>query len=137
MARPCRTRGRAVGDSRVNSKNKPAPTTAEREHIDRVKLMACVCCEARGPSDVHEIVQGQWFTSCPFCPPCHTGSRGIHGDKSALKIRHKTELSCLNETIGRLMGQHYSPSRTVPAVRERVSKLTRPSKIVPRKGECD
>ena len=41
------------------SKNKKAPTRAESEHIARIKEMDCVICDAPGPSEAHEIEQGQ------------------------------------------------------------------------------
>jgi hypothetical protein len=34
----------------VQSRNKPAPTAAERRHIERIKAMKCVLCDAPGPS---------------------------------------------------------------------------------------
>lgn len=82
------------------SKNKPAMTKDERAHVDRVKEMACIICEAPGPSEAHEIEQGLWFCSVPLCADCHRGSNnGIHGRKAMWKIMHMTELSALNETI--------------------------------------
>lgn len=88
----------------MQSKNKKAPTVAEKEHIERIKSMACVVCDHPGPSDCHEIRQGDWFTSIPVCKDCHQGSiTGWHGQKANWKVKHWDELDALNETIRRLM----------------------------------
>ncbi len=90
--------------SQMQSKNKKAPTVAEREHITRIKEMDCVVCGASGPSECHEIEQGQWFTSMPLCADCHRGSlNGIHGQKRMWAVRKMDELSALNETIRLVM----------------------------------
>jgi hypothetical protein len=90
--------------SKMQSKNKKAPTAAEREHITRIKEMDCVVCGASGPSECHEIEQGQWFTSMPLCADCHRGSlNGIHGQKRMWAVRKMDELSALNETIRLVM----------------------------------
>lgn len=84
----------------MQSKNKKAPTAAEREHIVRIKKMACGCCGASGPCDAHELVQGMWWTSIPLCKDCHQGSfNGIHGQQRIWKVLKKTEMSVLNDTI--------------------------------------
>jgi len=90
----------------VQSKNKKTPNAAERRHIARIKEMDCVVCGAAGPSECHEINQGQWFTSMPLCPSCHRGSlMGIHGQRRAWAIAKMDELDALNVTIERLMNQ--------------------------------
>ena len=77
---------------------------AERRHIERVKEMDCVICGASGPSDCHEIRQGDWWTSLPLCRDCHQGSRnGIHGQKHIWNVMKLDELAALNLTIARLM----------------------------------
>ena len=56
-------------------------------------------CGASGPSECHEIDQGQWFTSMPLCADCHRGSmNGIHGQKRMWAVRKLDELSALNKT---------------------------------------
>jgi len=91
----------------VQSKNKKAPTAAEREHITRIKEMDCVVCGASGPSECHEIEQGQWFTSMPLCPDCHRGSlNGIHGQKRMWAVHKLNELSALNKTLQVLFTQN-------------------------------
>ena len=90
----------------MQSKNKKAPTAAERRHIVAVKSLPCSVCDAPGPSDCHEIKQGQWFTSVALCPSCHTGSvMGIHGQKRMWAIKKMDELDSLSVTIGRIVSQ--------------------------------
>lgn len=84
----------------MQSKNKKAMTVAEREHVTRIKEMPCGVCETRGPSEAHEIEQGQWFTSIPLCEDCHRGSfNGIHGQQRIWKVKKLTELLVLNNTV--------------------------------------
>jgi hypothetical protein len=88
----------------MQSKNKPAPTKAEREHIERIKGMACAVCDTPGPSECHEIKQGQWFTSIPLCPSCHRGPMlGLHGQKRAWAMRKMDEIDALSRTVERLV----------------------------------
>ena len=62
--------------------------------------MNCVVCDASGPSECHEIEQGQWFTSMPLCADCHRGSlNGIHGQKRMWAVHKLNELSALNKTL--------------------------------------
>lgn len=88
----------------MQSKNKKAPTVAEREHIERVKELPCSVCDEHGPSDAHEIKQGQWFTAVALCKSCHQGSLlGLHGQRRAWTLRKMDELDALAVTIQRLM----------------------------------
>ncbi|MBD1412813.1 hypothetical protein NUJ30_08665 [Burkholderia contaminans] len=88
----------------MQSKNKRAPTVAERSYIALIKSMDCGCCGQTGPSEAHEIDQGQWFTSIPLCADCHRGGHnGIHGQRRIWAVLKKTELSVLNETIERVV----------------------------------
>lgn len=88
----------------MQSKNKAAPTKAEREHIERIKEMPCGVCEAPGPSECHELKQGQWFTSIPLCADCHRGSHnGIHGQARIWAAKKLDEMEVLNATIAGLM----------------------------------
>lgn len=87
----------------MQSKNKKAPTAAERRHIANVKTLECSVCDAAPPSEVHEIKQGQWFTSVALCPDCHRGGlMGLHGQKRAWAIRKIDEIDALAITINRL-----------------------------------
>jgi hypothetical protein len=88
----------------MQSKNKPAPTKAERAHIERVKELNCSVCDAPGPSECHEIKQGQWFTSVSLCADCHRNPLlGLHGQKRAWLIRKVDELDALAVTVQRLV----------------------------------
>lgn len=90
----------------MQSKNKPSMTTAEKAHVAKIKEMDCIVCGASGPSECHEIEQGQWFTSMPLCADCHRGSlNGIHGQKRMWKIKKMDELDALNETLKNLLNQ--------------------------------
>ena len=87
----------------MQSKNKKAPTQAERQHIERIKEMPCVVCDQPGPSECHELRQGEWFTSLPLCADCHRGSfNGIHGQKRIWNTLKMDELSALNKVISKL-----------------------------------
>ena len=88
----------------MHSKNKPPMTREERAHIEALKSLPCAVCGASGPSEAHELKQGQWFTAIPLCADCHRGAfNGLHGQQRIWVVTKKTELSCLNETIRKLM----------------------------------
>ena len=87
----------------MQSKNKKSPTAAERRHIAAVKSLPCSVCDAPGPSDCHEIKQGQWYTSVALCESCHRGYNGLHGTKAFWRIRKMDELDALDVTIRRLL----------------------------------
>lgn len=89
----------------MQSKNKRAPTVAEREHIERVADLECVVCDEPGPSEVHEPEQGLWHIALPLCPRCHRGPDGWHGTRLRWRLRKMTELKAINKTIGRLMAE--------------------------------
>jgi hypothetical protein len=80
-------------------------TKAEREHVTRIKEMRCGVCFSPGPSEAHELRQGEWFTSIPLCEDCHRGSfNGIHGQQRIWNVKKLDELAVLNETIRELLG---------------------------------
>lgn len=88
----------------MQSKNKPSMTKVEREYVSRIKEQPCVICDHPGPSEAHEIKQGQWFTSLPLCPDCHRGGfNGIHGQARIWNVKKLDELAVLNSTIERLI----------------------------------
>ena len=88
----------------MQSKNKKTPTKLEKEHIQRIKEMRCVVCSHPGPSECHEIKQGQWYTSMPLCADCHRGSvNGLHGQKRMWNIYKLDEIDALALTIERLL----------------------------------
>lgn len=82
-------------------------TKKEREHLGRIKQMACSCCGASGPSEAHHIEQHKQYLCIPLCESCHRSSfNGIHGQARIWKVLKKTELSCLNDTIKELLESH-------------------------------
>jgi hypothetical protein len=84
----------------VQSRNKRKPNAAEAAHIERIKLMPCCVCGAAGPSDCHELRQGDWFTCLPLCKDCHQGAHnGIHGRQAIWKVKKLDELSALNQVV--------------------------------------
>jgi hypothetical protein len=88
----------------VRSKNHRNKTDAESEHIQRVKELPCSVCDPPGPSDAHHIEQEMHFTVIPLCRDCHQGGfNGIHGQRRIWQALKKDELSCLNDTIRRLL----------------------------------
>ena len=87
----------------TGSRSKPAPTRSERAHIERIASLACACCEVSGPSQVHEVAQGDWWTAIPLCPACHTGPGGIHGDRALLRVRKLDEWGAMSRTVRMLM----------------------------------
>lgn len=87
----------------MQSRNKKAPTSAERDHIERVKSVACAVCDNPPPTECHEIKQGQWFTSVSLCADCHRGPiLGLHGQRRNWLIRKMDELDALAVTIQRV-----------------------------------
>ena len=88
----------------MQSKNKKAPTVAERHHIERVQRLQCAVCDTPGPSEVHEIKQGQWFSSIPLCTSCHRGPLlGLHGQRRMWALKKLDEVDALAVTVERLM----------------------------------
>lgn len=86
------------------SKNKPAPTAAERRHIERLKELDCVICGG-GPVEIHEPEQGLWFAAMPLCAVCHRDpKRGWHGQRLNWKAVKYGELDAINATVRLLMG---------------------------------
>jgi len=79
------------------------PTASEREHLARIKAMACSCCGQPGPSHAHHIVQHQQYLCIPLCESCHTGPLGWHGTKAHWRVRKLDELDALAKTIEALL----------------------------------
>lgn len=91
----------------MRTKNSRAYTKIEAAHLEAVKSVACVCCDAPAPSEAHHVVQGDHFTACALCQPCHTGKGGVHGDQTMLRLRYRVagvwgELAAINETLRRV-----------------------------------
>lgn len=77
----------------------------QKQHLERIANLPCVLCGDYGVQ-VHHIREGVGmgqrqsdFLTIPLCPPCHTGSTGVHGDKSMMRIHKESELSLLAKTI--------------------------------------
>lgn len=87
----------------MQSRNKSAPTVAEREHIAKLKELACVICGAR-EVEVHEPEQGLWFAAVPLCTTCHRHPvYGWHGQRQNWKARKMGELEAIAATVRLLM----------------------------------
>jgi hypothetical protein len=79
-------------------------TAKEKKHLEQVKSLPCSVCDANGPSQAHHIEQHKQYLCIPLCQDCHTGSfNGIHGQKRIWDVLKKTEMSCLNDTIQKLL----------------------------------
>lgn len=92
-------------------------TAAEREHMGRVRRLACVLCAELGMpqesrTEVHHVREDQggaqrapnWVV-CALCAECHRGRRGIHGDRSLLRQAKCTEIDLLAWTLAALAHQ--------------------------------
>ena len=84
---------------------------ADKRHMGRVAELPCACCGVQGVQ-VHHIREGQGmaqrasnFLTIPLCEPCHTGPRGVHGDKSIMRTLKLSELDMLAKTIEVLCDQ--------------------------------
>lgn len=78
--------------------------------MGRVAELPCCLCGAYGVQ-VHHIREGVGmsqrqddFLTIPLCPDCHTGSQGIHGDKTMLRIHKVDELDLLALTLRQIYG---------------------------------
>lgn len=89
----------------------------EATYLGRVAALGCVLCDALGrpgtPAQVHHVREGQGmaqraqhFLTVPLCPICHTGPKGIHGDRQLLKQAKLDEMDLLAMTIERLLGEN-------------------------------
>ena len=94
--------------AKMRTKSKPATPAKEKRYLDRVAQLDCVVCGAHGVH-VHHLREGQGmgqrasnFLTAPLCPSCHTGPRGIHGDRSVLRQEKLDEMDLLARTIERL-----------------------------------
>jgi hypothetical protein len=89
-------------------------TAKERKHLEQVKNLPCSVCDANGPSQAHHIEQHKQYLCIPLCPDCHTGSfNGIHGQKRIWDVLKKTEMSCLNDTIQKLLEKDFQKTQKV------------------------
>lgn len=86
---------------------------ADKLYMGRVAALGCALCHKLGyghtPAQVHHIREGQGmsqrasnYLTVPLCEPHHTGSKGIHGDRSAFKLASEDEMSILAWTLEQL-----------------------------------
>jgi hypothetical protein len=79
-------------------------TPKQRKHLETIKSMGCSVCGEPAPSEAHHIEQHKQFLCIPLCSSCHRSSHnGIHGQKRIWQVLKKDEMSCLNETIEKLL----------------------------------
>lgn len=83
-------------------------TAATRRHMSRVAELPCALCGTE-PVELHHIREGQGMAQrasdmlvIPLCPDCHRGSKGVHGDKSLLRVVKQSELDLLAQTLEKL-----------------------------------
>jgi len=74
-------------------------SAAAREHMGKVKSVACSLCGAPPPSQAHHIKQGLHFATVSLCQPCHDN---WHGTKTLWRIAKKDELMALDTTLQRV-----------------------------------
>ena len=91
----------------MKTKNAARIDSDENAHLAAVKACDCVTCDAPGPSIAHHVVQGDHYTTCALCEPCHVGKHGVHGDQTMLRLRFRIggtagELRAINETLRRV-----------------------------------
>jgi predicted HNH restriction endonuclease len=87
-------------------------SAASKRHMGRVAGLPCATCGAHGVH-VHHIKEGASgageragdFLTIPLCPACHTGPKGVHGDKTMLRITKKSQHDLLDETLEALYGK--------------------------------
>ena len=87
-----------------------ANTKSEKAYMGMVAILPCSCCGQPGPSLVHHIREGQGmsqrannFLTIPLCYECHQGPKGIHGDKTLMRIYKVSELDMLAWTIEQIL----------------------------------
>ncbi len=84
-------------------------TAASSRHMERIKSMPCICCKLLGMeqtslTDCHHIREDREarndYLTIPMCHDgCHQGPRGIHGDKTYLRMLKMSELGLLAHVI--------------------------------------
>lgn len=85
-------------------------------HMARVAEVGCIACRLLGygptPAQVHHLTLGRGkgqrnsdMLTMPLCEALHTGTHGIHGDRSFLRQLKMTELDLLAETLAKLYGR--------------------------------
>lgn len=85
-------------------------SNASKRHLSRVAALGCIVCRRMGisdsPAEIHHprfavgmAQRASDWLAIPVCPEHHRGSRGIHGDRSALRAIKADEPDLLADTI--------------------------------------
>lgn len=76
----------------------------------RVASLGCIVCQKMGmegiPAEVHHIREGQGMSQrasnwlvVPLCPEDHRGPKGLHGDRTMMRMLKAEELDLLAWTL--------------------------------------
>ena len=85
--------------------------TPAQRHMERIAAMPCICCRLLGEqqkkkTNVHHIREDRAprndFLTLPLCWDHHQGSKGVHGDKTYLRILRTSEWELLAYVIEEL-----------------------------------
>ena len=80
-------------------------TSKQKRHLFKVKSLPCGVCGKAAPSHAHHIKQHSQYLCIPLCEDCHQGAHnGIHGQARIWAVLKKDEMSVLNDTIEKLVG---------------------------------
>lgn len=110
-------------------------------YIAEIAAMPCILCELLGlpqtsKTDAHHLRFGMGMAqrnhdelAVPLCHDgCHQGPRGIHGDRSLLRVANVDEVDLLAYTLRRRNGG------TIPRP-SKVAEFKPTSKILPRNND--
>lgn len=82
--------------------------TPAQRHMGRIAEMPCICCrlldlKQSKPTNVHHIREDREarndFLTLPLCWYCHQGPKGIHGDKTYMRMLKMSEWELLAKVI--------------------------------------
>ena len=85
--------------------------TPAQRHMGRIASMQCIVCKLLDmyqswPTNVHHIREDREerndFLTLPLCVLCHQGPRGVHGDKTYLRMLKTSEWGLLAKVIEEL-----------------------------------
>jgi hypothetical protein len=95
-----------LGLKEPKPKNK---TSAGFRHMCRVKLLPCVICGRRGPSDAHHCTGDGMarddFKTIPLCFDCHRGPKGYHNAKATWEATNGKDYDFLPVVADMLAGE--------------------------------
>lgn len=76
---------------------------AHRRHVDAVKSLPCVICQAPPPSDAHHFQHGRYGTSrpcdCNTMPMCRKCHREYHDGKHTWAKKHGNDYDYLPQVL--------------------------------------